>query len=1015
MSLADWTHLHRRSLLFLLALASLAGVIGAFSMPVALFPHIEFPRVAISVDAGDRPVGQTINDVTRPVEQAVKAVPGIREVRSVTSRGNADISLNFDWGGDMDVATLQIQSAIARVLPSLPPDTTFEVRRMNPTALFPVVAYALTSKTVSPADLRETAQNGLIPLLSSLEGVAAVEIMGGAKRELRVSVDPALLASFGLSLDDVTKALSGASVLKAVGRMEDRHKILLVMSDAQTTGIEQVVHTIIRRGNDGIIELEDVASVAEDIEPQFSIVQEDGKPAVIVQIFQQPDGNTVQVVRDVNAALDTYKAKLPEGVIISNWYDQSQLILQSANTVRDAIIIGIILASAILFLFLRNLLVTLTVGIVVPAVLAATVLLLDLWHMSFNIMTLGGMAAAIGLVVDDAIVMIEQIVRHVKDSSTDRRKDIRAAASAFFVPLAGSSAATVVIFVPLAFLDGVTGAFFKALSLTMASALVVSFLVAWFAIPLIADRLLAGFRDHAAAEGSVQARITGWYRRALSCCLKTPLLACAATLVVLAVGGAAYLRVGSGFMPVMDEGGFIIDYVSASGTSLRDTDALLGQIDGILNATPEVLTYSRRTGEQLGGGLTEANTGDYFVRLKPAPRRGIEEIMTDVRGQIAVQVPGLEIEMLQLMEDVIGDLTAVPQPIEVKIFGDDAALLKKTADQVVAQIGGIKGVVDISSGVVLAGDALDIHVDPNKAALEGLDPAAVTAQLDAYLAGTVAATIQKETGTVGVRVWVPEKYRASPRQILQLPIDAPDGHKLPLGRIADATLATGQPEVVRDNLKTMVAVTARIEGRDLGSTIKDVRQLLDKPGLLPKEVYYDLGGLYAQQQAAFKGLLGVFAAAVALVFLLLLFLYEDFRVALSIIVMPLLAMAAVFAGLWLTGIELNISAMMGMTMVVGIVTEVAIFYFSELKLLAGGGHTTFELLVDAGISRFRPVAMTTLAAILALLPLALDLGEGSAMQKPLAVAIISGLCIQMPLVLIVMPVLYSRLARIRAA
>ncbi len=1015
MSLAHWTSSHRHSLLFLLVLATLAGAISAFSLPVALFPHIEFPRVSISLDTGDRPVVQTVNDVTRPVEQAVKSVPGIREVRSVTSRGSADISLNFDWGGDMDVATLQIQSALSRVLPSLPPDTSFEVRRMNPTALFPVAAYGLTSKTLSPAVLRELAQDGLIPLLSSLEGVASVEIMGGAKRELRVNVDPALLLSYGLSLDDITKALASANVLKAVGRIEDRHKLLLVMSDTQTDEIDKILHTIIRNGSDGIIELEDIASVNEDTEPQTSLVQEDGKPAVIVQIFQQPDGNTVQVVKDVKTALGGYSSKLPKGVELSNWYDQSQLILQSATTVRDAILIGVALAAVILFLFLRNALVTLAAVIVVPAVLAATVLLLGLWHMSFNIMTLGGMAAAIGLVVDDAIVMIEQIVRHLKTGDTDPHRTIRKAASEFLVPLAGSSAATVVIFLPLAFLDGVTGAFFKALSLTMASALVVSFFVAWFAIPLLADRLLSGFREHAPSKNSLQARITASYRTALTRCLKAPLLVCMATGLLLVLGLVAYLRIGSGFMPAMDEGGFIIDYISAPGTSLSDTDALLNQVGDILKATSEVMTYSRRTGEQLGGGLTEPNTGDFFVRLKPAPRRDIEDIMAEVRGKVATQVPGLDIEMLQLMEDVIGDLTAVPQPVEIKIFGDDADNLRETADKVVEQIGHIKGVVDISSGVVLAGDALEIHVDHNKAALEGLDPAAVTSQLDAYLSGTVATTIQKGIQTVGVRVWVPLKNRSSPEQILRLPIDAPDGHKVPLGRIAEVHLATGQPEIVRDNLKTMVAVTARIEGRDLGSTIKDVRQLLNKPGLFPQETYYTLGGLYAQQQAAFKGLLSVLAASVALVFLLLLFLYEDFRIALSIILMPLLAMSVVFIGLCLTGIELNISAMMGMTMVVGIVTEVAIFYFSEFKAMAAREKASHEMLVNAGVSRFRPVAMTTLAAILALLPLALDLGQGSAMQKPLAVAIISGLCIQMPLVLLVMPVLYARLARISRA
>ena len=1010
MSLASWTSHHRRSILFLLAIASLSGAVSAMRLPVALFPHIEFPRVAVSLDTGDRPVEQTVNDVTRPVEQVVRSVPGIREVRSVTSRGNAEIALNFDWGGDMDVATLQIQSALARALPGLPPDTTFEVRRMNPTALYPVAAYGLTSGVLSLTDLREVAQNQLIPLLSSIEGVASVEIMGGAKREFRVDVDPALLVSYGLSFGDVQKALSAANILKAVGRIEDRHKLLLVMSDTRESNTDQILHTIVRSGADGVIELEDVATVREDAEPRTSIVEEDGKPAVVLQVFQQPEGNTVQVVRDVNAALDSYAPKLPAGIAIKNWYDQSELILQSAASVRDAILIGVLLAAGVLFLFLRNLRITLAAVIVVPAVLAATVLLLNLLHMSFNIMTLGGMAAAIGLVVDDAIVMIEQIVRHTATVDADRHKNIRKAAEEFFVPLSGSSASTVVIFLPLAFLDGVTGAFFKALSLTMASALVVSFFVAWFIVPLLSDGLMRRFREH---NSPSQQRVVFAYRHLLSRCLTNAILPTAAVVLLLAAGAACYLRVGSGFMPVMDEGGFIIDYISKPGTSLSDTDALLNQVGRILRATPDVMTYSRRTGAQLGGGLTEPNTGDFFVRLKPFPRRDIEEVLTEIRARVAAEVPGLDIEMLQLMEDMIGDLTAVPQPVEVKIFGDDAAQLRETAFSVAKEIGTVPGVVDVASGVILAGDALDVHIDQTKAALEGLDPAAVTEQLNAYLSGAIATTIQRDVSTIGVRIWIPQRYRSSPDQIRALLLDAPDGHKVPLGRIAAISIVTGQPEIVRDNLKTVVAVTGRIEGRDLGSTIRDVRQKLEKTGVFPKGTYYTLGGLYAQQQAAFKGLITVLASAVALVFLLLLFLYEDFLVALSIVLMPLLAMSAVFIGLWLTGIELNISAMMGMTMVVGIVTEVAIFYFSELKALSERQQMTPALLVEAGASRFRPVAMTTLAAILALLPLALDLGHGSAMQRPLAIAIISGLCVQMPLVLLAMPVLYARLAKIK--
>jgi len=1010
MTLSDWASHHRRSILFLLTLAALGGMVSAFQLPVALFPHIEFPRVAISLDAGDRPAQQMMSEVTLPVEQAVKAVPGLQEVRSTTSRGSAELALNFGWGGNMDITTLQIQSAVARVLPSLPAGTSFQVRRMNPTALFPVTAYALTSDTVNPVDQRDIARNELVSLLSAIPGVASVDVIGGQEREYRVDVNPALLISYGMSFADVVKALTASNILQVVGRIEERHKLLLVFSDSHKQDIDGILHTILRSGTDGIVELEDVATVHEDVAPQTSIVEEDGKPAVIVQVFQQPDGNTVQMVGDVKKALQAYTPRLPQGLVISNWYDQSELIIESAKSVRDAIVLGVVLAVLVLFAFLRDIRITLAAAIVIPAVLASTVLLLDVLGMSFNIMTLGGMAASIGLIADDAIVMIEQIVRHMKPGDTDRPHSIRKAALDFLTPLGGSSASTIVIFLPLAFLSGVTGAFFKALSLTMACALVISFLLAWFAIPLLAGHLLK--KEGSEHEnGPFLKRILTGYSALTGRLLKKPLLLALFLGLLIALGAIAYMRVGSGFMPPMDEGGFIIDYVSPPGTSLTDTNQTLGNIDAILKSTPEVTTWSRRTGLQLGGGLTEPNTGDFFVRLTSGSRRSIDSIMEEIRQKVATQIPGLKIEMAQLMEDMIGDLTATPQPVEIKIFGDDPAHLQEAAQKVAEKISKVQGIVDISNGIVVAGDALDIQIDQTRASIEGLDPSAVTEQLNNYLSGNVATTIQKGIRTIGVRAWVPEHDRATSAKIEKLLLDAPDGHKVPLERVASVHLLTGQPEITRDNLKTMVAVTARIEGRDLGSTIRDVKKELDAPDLLPKDTYYTLGGLYAQQQIAFKGLMIVLASAFALVFLLLLYLYEEFSIAFSIILMPLLAMTAVFIGLWVTGTELNISAMMGMTMVVGIVTEVAIFYFSEYQSLAAEGTVAYQNLIEAGVRRFRPIAMTTLAAILALLPLALSLGQGSAMQRPLAIAIISGLIIQMPLVLVAMPVIYARLRR----
>ncbi|MGH7874209.1 MAG: efflux RND transporter permease subunit, partial [Candidatus Binatia bacterium] len=473
-------------------------------------------------------------------------------------------------------------------------------------------------------------------------------------------------------------------------------------------------------------------------------------------------------------------------------------------------------------------------------------------------------------------------------------------------------------------------------------------------------------------------------------------------VVLSAAGWIGYRHLGSGFMPAMDEGGFILDYRSQPGTSLTETDRLLRQVETILRATPEVETYSRRTGLQLGGGLTEANTGDFFVRLKPVPRRDIEAVMDEVRQKIEHGVPGLEIELAQLMEDLIGDLTAVPQPIEIKLYSDDGKLLGKLGPTVARAIEKIPGVVDVKSGIVLAGDALDIRVDPVQASLEGMDPESVTHMLSDYLTGVVTSQIQSGPKMIGVRAWIAQDLRATESDIGHLRLRAPDGHLFSLNKVASLTTVTGQPEIIRDDLKRMAAVTGRISGRDIGSVIADVKQALNRPGLLPQGIRFSLGGLYAEQQNAFAGLVAVFVAAAALIFFLLLFLYESFRVAIAMLVTTLFALAAVFGGLWLTGTEMNITSMMGMTMIVGIVTEVSIFYYSEYADITDESDP-LDRLVRAGKDRMRPIAMTTLAAIFALLPLALGIGQGAAMQQPLAIAIISGLVAQMPLVLIVLP------------
>ncbi|MDR3507887.1 MAG: efflux RND transporter permease subunit [Caulobacteraceae bacterium] len=1011
-----WLSGHVRSVVLAFVLLTFAGLGAAFKLPVSLFPRIDFPRVVVSVDAGDRAADQTVVQVTRPLEEALRGVPGIAHIRSTTSRGGAEVALTFDWGQDMVSAALQTEAALNAALPDLPPGVRFTVRRMDPT-VFPVMGLALSSSSRDAIHLRSLADLQLRPLLASIPGVAGVEVMGGGRAEYQVAVDPARLQALGLSVDDVAHALTAANTVNAVGKLEDRHRLYLALVDSRLSSAADIGAIPIKTGaaaGAGVVPLSAVAQIKLAAAPVWTRITAQGRDSVLINIRQAPDADSVALTKAVRARLA--QARIPADVKVDTYYDQSELVTGAAGSVRDAILLGALLAGLVLFLFLRSSRLMLITALMLPAVLAAACLLLLVLHMSFNMMTLGGLAAAVGLVVDDVVVMLEHVMRRLQEQADgegtgEPRAGMLAAAGEMARPLIGSTLSTVVVFAPLGFLTGVTGGFFKALAVTMTAALVISLLFTLFVAPVLARAWLRP-KDVEAAEGAhgLMARLGGGYRRLIDRSLARPALSVLLVgAVMLALGGAAYTQLGSGFMPRMDEGGFVLDYKARSGAALTDTDRLLRQVEAIIRATPDVDSYSRRTGAQLGGGLSEADEGDFFIHLRHGRRRDVETVMAEIRQKVQTQVPGLDIETAQLMEDLIGDLTAVPQPIEIKLFSPDPAALRQAAGVIAPAIGKIDGVVEVVDGLRVAGDAVMVKVNRPAAALEGLDPDAVGRQLETLIGGQVVTQVQRGETLVGVRLWAPGDLRGRVESIGALMLRAPDGHALPVSRIASISIEPGQQQINREDLQPFVGVTARLEHRDLGSAMVQVRKTV--AGLsLPAGVRVEYGGLYAQQQSAFADLAVVFAAALMLVTLLLLYLFERWSVVGGVLVVVVLAASAVFVGLWATGTELNISALMGLTMVVGIVTELAIFYFAEVSFETAGVH---EDLTVAGLARLRPILMSAVIAILALSPLALGLGEGSALQRPLAIAIISGLIAGAPLVLLVLPAAYALFARTR--
>ncbi|WP_434667071.1 efflux RND transporter permease subunit [Paraburkholderia sp. A3BS-1L] len=1009
MTFPRWLHRNRLPVLAVAFILTLAGVYAAVGLPVGLFPLTSFPRIRIEVDAGSMPARQMLIDVTEPLEAAARAVPGAVGVSSMTSRGSAEIFVDFPWGSDMNRALLSVDSAFAQKLPDLPKGTAYSAIQMSPNVIMPFVSYALLSDQVPLADLRQIARYQILPMLTGIPGIRRVGVLGGQTPEVEVSVTPQTLQTYGLTLADVAHALSATNTVSAVGRLEDNALLYLAVSNNAFTSLDSVRNATVRTGKGGVVPLWQIAQVKMGSVPRWLLVNDNGHPAVTFDVYQQDRADSLSLAKLVSQHLDTFMKTQSKAIHLYKWYDQTQLVRSSIAALEEAIAIGLVFAAGVLFAFLRNWRVTAVAMIVVPMSVLCSVLLLWLFGMTLNIMTLGGIAAAIGLLIDDVIVMIEHIARRAgHPDQEDPHAGVLHAAREFLSPLFGSTLATTIIFIPLAFLSGVTGAFFKFLSVTMASSLIISFLLTAFAAPLLA-RAMVDFTAWTDPGHDKDTWLRRTHARLLDALFRAPWLILPGLLVLGGAGYLAYHHVGTGFLPRMDEGGFVLDYYSSPGTSLAETNRELQQVEAILKSNPYVNTYSRRTGAGLGGDLTETYQGDFFVRLvDPSGRPNIWKVMDDISGKVTQLVPGINFDTHQLMSDMIGDMVGRRQPVVIQLSAKDPTVLGKVAGKVADAISRVPGVepASVDDGVVPAGDALEIHVDPAAAALKGMTPDEIRDQVYHYLHGAVVTRYLGTVQDVGVRLWLSAPQMPIYRDTLgDLPIRAPTGQIFSLGTVASTHFISGQPQLTRDNLRQIVAVTAQISGsHDLGSTIAAVRSALDRPGLIPAGVTYTFGGAYRQQQMAVQGMIKVFAAAVAAEIVLLLFLYRNLVIPLIIMATSLVSTGAVFIGLWATGVELNITAMMGMVMIIGIATEMAIFLVSEYQILRQTMGVR-EALREAALNRLRPITMSTLAMILALVPLSAAIsGSGDQMLQPLAIAIIAGASVQLPLVLLAMPV-----------
>jgi len=998
---------YKNPLTVTLVIILMGGMFAYSRLQTSLFPEITFPKIKVIADAGLQPVSKMMITVTKPLENAIKQVPGLQYVRSTTSRGSCEISAFMDWNADIDLSQQRIESRINEIKNDLPPETQITVEKMNPSIL-PVMGYTLESHQLSPIELKQLANYTIKPFLSQVGGVSEVRIIGGKTKEYWVTLDVQKMSTLSITPDMLSSAIGQTGFVKSNGYLSDFHFLYLTVTDATVHTKEDIGNIVVRNTGKRIILLKDLATIDVKEAIEYTKINANGKEAILIAVIKQPNANLVSLSTAMESKIDELKKILPKGVKMEPYYIQADFVNTSVKSVTDSLWIGLALAIFVAILFLRSLKASTTILITIPVTLSLTLIVLYAIGYTFNIMTLGAIAAAIGLIIDDAIVVVEQIHRtHEEHPDEPSTTLVQRAIRYLFPAMLGSSISTIVIFVPFILMSGVAGAYFKVMTNTMIITLVCSFFVTWIGLPVV-YLLLSPRRKTARTIKLHNVRNQRW----VAFFIRRPWLS------LILIGGLAWLTVWivpqleTGFLPEMDEGSIVLDYNSPPGTSLQETDRMLQEVEKIIVQTPEVQAYSRRTGTEMGFFITEPNRGDYLIQLKKDRNKTTDDVIEGLRKKIEATQPALRIDFGQVIGDMLGDLMTSVQPIEIKVFGNDQETLKNLSRQVAGIVSKIDGTADVFDGIVIAGPSVSIEPNYARLAQFGLTPANLQYQLQTSLEGNVVGTLPEKEQMANIRMVYPGSRVRSVEEIANMQIFLPGGQLKPITDLATVTVKAGDAEIQRENLQSMGVIEGRLEGRDLGSVIKDIQQQVGSKIVLPQGYHIEYGGAYADQQQSFHELLIILITASLLVFGVILFLYRSFAVALIILLVAVCGISGSYLALYLTHTALNVGSYTGLIMIVGIIGENAIFTFLQFR------DSLANLSVDDAIiyaisTRLRPKLMTALGAIIALLPLALGIGTGAQLHQPLAIAVIGGFVIALPLLLIVLPSLLRWLYRHR--
>ena len=998
---------HKNPLAVLLALIVMGGIYVYGKLQTSLFPEITFPKIKIIADAGLQPVNKMMVTVTKPLETAIKQVPDLEMIRSTTSRGSCEISAFMSWNSDIDVNQQHIESKISEIRNTLPADVNITVAKMNPSIL-PVMGYSLESNTRSPIELKQLAIYTVKPFLSQVEGVSEIRITGGKTKEYWLELNTQKMSTLSITPDLINTALAETGFIKSNGFLSDYRFLYLTITDATIHGKDDLEDLVLKNDGKRIVKLSDIASVEVKEAVEFVRINANGKDGLLVAVVKQPNTNLVDLSKKMEAKITELRKILPKDVRVKAYYIQAGFVNDSVKSVTDSLWIGLVLAIIVAIIFLRSLKASVTILVTIPVTIFLTLIILFVVGYNFNIMTLGAIAAAIGLIIDDAIVVVEQIHRtHEEHPDEPSSELVHKAIQYLFPAMIGSSLSTIVIFIPFLLMTGVAGSYFSVMTNTMIITLVCSFFVTWIGLPVIYLLLSRKHRKQTKQKEKPQhVKKQKW----VSFFILRPYLSFVIIAGLILSIILILPRLETGFLPEMDEGSIVLDYVSPPGTSLEETDRILREAEKIIVSVPEVEAYSRRTGTEMGFFITEPNSGDYLIQLKKNRDRTTNEVIEDLRQRIESTQPALRIDFGQVIGDMLGDLMASIQPVEIKIFGDDQEKLHALSRQAAEIVSKVEGTADAFDGIVIAGPSVSVQPNYQKLAQYGITPGNLQYQLQASLEGNVVGSIFEKEQYSSIRLVYPGSRKLSVTAISNLQIFLPDGRLKPISELAAIIINAGDAEIQRENLQSMGVVTADLENRDLGSVMKDIQKDISSQLTLPPGYYIEYGGAYAEQQRSFRELLMILVAASLLVFSVILFLFRKIKVALLILLIAVLGISGSYLALYLTNTPLNVGSYTGLIMIVGIIGENAIFTYLQFR------ESLHERTIDDSIiysisTRLRPKLMTALGAIIALMPLALGIGTGAQLHQPLAIAVIGGFIIALPLLLIVLPSMLRLIAK----